>query len=404
MRSYDVAVVGGGPSGAWAAYNLAARGASVAIIDGSHPREKPCGGGITGRALDVVRGAFASADVPSIAVRSARFTDAATSESASVALEPTPGDPEPLVVASRAAFDAQLFLIACGAGAHPVAARLTGITPDAAGFDITTTAGPLRARFVVGADGANSGVRRQLACRFRRDQLSVATGYFAHGVSSSEIVIEFVDDPPGYIWSFPRPDHLAVGICAQADAGVTPQRLRAKVASWMDRMRLASGARLEAYSWPIPSLGARDLETSVAAGRGWCVIGDAAGLVDPITREGIYFALASAQWAADAISAGEADCLQTYAARVREEIVPELASAARLKQRFFTPRFTRLMMRALRESESIRAVMADLVAGRQSYRTLRWRLVRTMEVGLAWRLLVSGRSSRRAPARAHSEI
>ena len=119
------------------------------------------------------------------------------------------------------------------------------------------------------------------------------------------------------------------------------------------------------------------------------LVGDAAGLVDPITREGIYFALASAAWAADAIASGVSDSWRHYATRVREEIGGELARAARLKHRFFRPHFTRLMIDALRHSASVREVMADLVSGHQGYSGLKWRLAKTLQVGMASRLLLS---------------
>src|SRR4029077_8949340 len=118
------------------------------------------------------------------------------------------------------------------------------------------------------------------------------------------IVIELISDPPGYIWSFPRPTHLAIGICAQADAGVTAATLRARTARWIAATGIAEGARLEPYSWPIPSLGASDFATAALSGPRCARVGAAAGLVDPITREGIYFALASGQWIAEALSDG----------------------------------------------------------------------------------------------------
>jgi geranylgeranyl reductase family protein len=385
-----VAVVGAGPAGAWAAYVLAGSGARVTIFDPSHPREKPCGGGVTGRALALVAGAVHAADWPSSVIRSARFTDSGRRQSAVVALDDRgPGPDSALVVASRAAFDAALLAAAERAGANLVRSRVTGIAVTAGGVRLETAAGARRADFVIGADGANSLVRRRVLTPFRRDQLSVATGFFAHGVTSREIVIELLSDPPGYIWSFPRPDHLAIGICGQAGAGVTAAALRAKAAAWITATGLAEGARLEPYAWPIPSLSARDCERLDVAGSRWCLTGDAAGLVDPITREGIYFALASGQWAADALLAG--DPAGIYAARVRDEAAPELAHAARLKARFFRPAFTNLMMRALQQSEGIRAVMADLIAGRQTYAGLKSRLLRTFEWRLAARALLGTR-------------
>jgi geranylgeranyl reductase family protein len=388
----DVAVIGAGPAGAWAAYSLATRGARVALVDGSHPREKACGGGVTGRALALVAGALDLARLPACVIRTARFTDSATRESAVVELDATGLTPASgLVVASRTAFDGLLLESARTAGAEIVAARVTHVARTAGGFSIETTSGPRQAAAVVGADGVNSLVRRRLLRPFRRDQLSIATGYFADGVTSDEIVVELVDDPPGYLWSFPRPTHLAIGICAQADAGVTAQALRARVGGWIRATGLAPLARLDSYSWPIPSLAPRDFDALEVSGPGWCLAGDAAGLVDPITREGIFFALLSGQWAAEALASGDAHAWRRYGERVREDIGSELARAARFKAGFFRPRFTGLLIDALRQSAAIRDVMADLVAGRQQYARLKWRLARTLEAGLAWRLFTSAR-------------
>ncbi len=116
------------------------------------------------------------------------------------------------------------------------------------------------------------------------------------------------------------------------------------------------------------------------------LVGDAAGLVDPITREGIVHALHSATLAAEALLSSRPPW-HAYAARIREEIAPELARAARFKAGFFKPRFSRLLLRALEESASIRRVMAELVAGEQSYRGLKWRLARTLELGLVRKVL-----------------
>lgn len=383
----NVVIVGAGPAGTWAAYKLARDGARVTIVDGSHPREKPCGGGVTGRALAIVADAIGPEPLAAQVIRSARFTNARAGSSAIVPLAAADvGAASDLVVASREVFDQRLLAAACDAGAALVRARVADLTITADGVVVATTNGSIRAEFVIGADGANSLVRRRVAAPFRRDQLSIATGYFAHGVTSDEIAIELVSDPPGYIWSFPRPTHLAIGICASASGGVTSGRLRDIAARWIDSTQIARGARLEPYSWPIPSLTADDFGALTLAGRRWLLVGDAAGLVDPITREGIFFALRSGELAASALRSAEA--ARTYSASVCDGMSAELARAAGLQRRFFDPRFTRVMMDALLGSARIRRVMADLVAGRQSYKGLRWRLARTGEIGLAWRWLV----------------
>jgi geranylgeranyl reductase family protein len=382
----DVAIVGGGPSGAWAAYCLATRGARVRLFDPSHPREKPCGGGVTGRALALVSDAIDRSLLPASAIASARFTDTHRDASAVVRLDIGGiGTAAPLIVVRRTDFDAALVGAAERAGAVFAPARVTNVSLESDGVRLDTAGGRCRARFVIGADGANSLVRRRLSRPFRRAELSVATGYFAHGVTSDEIVVELVGDPPGYIWSFPRPTHLAIGVCAQADARVTTTALRQQITAWMKATGVAAGAALEAYAWPIPSLDVAGLERLELSGPRWALVGDAAGLVDPITREGIHFALLSGQWAADALATGRGS---EYSGRVREEIVPELARAARLKAGFFRPSFIDLLMHALTESAAIRTVMADLIVGRQTYAGLEWRLLKTCEARLAWRTLV----------------
>ena len=387
----DVVVIGAGPAGCWAARTLATRGVRATIIDGSHPREKPCGGGVTGRALALVAGAIDHQQLPRSEIRAARFVDSSRQTSSLVPL--TPGD---LVVASRAEFDGLLFSAAIASGATAVRARVTDVARANGGFVVRTNTGAeIHARAIIGADGANSLVRRRLAQPFGRADLSIATGYFVHGVTSDEILIELLPDPPGYIWSFPRPNHLAVGICAQADAGVTVETLRGRTLAWIRAMKL-DGGTLEAYSWPIPSLSARSFASLTTSGPGWCLVGDAAGLVDPITREGIYFALQSGEWAAQAAAAGNATAVRRYHERVCDEIGVQFSRAARYKAGFFRPRFTGLLMDAMDESPRVRRVMADLVAGTQPYATLKWSLARTAEFGLAWRLVRSKWYNRRS--------
>ena len=391
---FDVAVVGAGPAGAWAACLLARRGARVLLIDHSHPREKPCGGGITGRALALVADAVDLRTLLAVAdplgpVR--RFLDTRP-------LPPFHSNDRALVVAGRTEFDGALFEAARRAGAAILPARVTKVRSLAGGFELDTTTGPHRAAVIVGADGANSLVRRTLASAFRRDQLSIATGFFAHGVTSRDIVIEFVADPPGYIWSFPRPDHLAIGICAQADrsqsaAGLL-RRGRGLDSSHRHRQRAHGSNRTPGRSRRFPRQTSPPCRRPARAGissatpPGSSIRSRAKGSTSPCCPDSgqpTRFCRAPRR-------------LRTsYARRVREDIGAELGRAARFKDCFFRPRFTRLLIDALQHSAGIRAVMADLVAGQQDYAGLKWRLVKALRPGLAARLIftATGRHSAR---------
>lgn len=379
--SFDVAIVGAGPAGAWAAFCLASNGARVALIDGSHPREKPCGGGVSARALKLLDRLPGGMVPPAVDVTRAHF--AADGLAADVPLERRDARLPALVIASRRDLDGAILRAAVDAGATHVARRVIDIARLDAGWTITTDTSRLTAGWLVGADGANSLVRRRTGRPFDRSQLSIASGHYVHGETGRHIDIEFTQSPPGYLWAFPRHDHIAVGICGQANETSSAALLAASTRWIADRYPSAAG--LARYSWPIPSLTEEGLSNETPAGERWFLVGDAAGLVDPITREGIFYALQSADLAASSLK--EPRAASRYAEAVRGTIHRELRTAARMKTRFFGPRFSRLLVQSLQRSDRIAAIMAGLVSGQQTYDGLRRRLVLTREWRLAFEYL-----------------
>jgi geranylgeranyl reductase family protein len=378
VSELDVIVAGAGPAGALAARSLARAGANVAVVDGSFPREKPCGGGVTGRALALVE-----PGMPELSPSGRTITSLKFEAGAAVADVPI-GSSGVLEVFSRDVFDTALLRQATSAGARLFQTRVRRIARDAQNWRVELSDGSsLRAPWVLGADGAGGVVRRQVFRPFERRHLSVAAGAYVDGVQCHQIVIGFVDRPRGYLWSFPRPGHLAVGACAQADEGSTAE-MHAITDRWLDSYPPAARLPRRRYAWPIPSLGAGDFDGERPAGGGWMLLGDAAGLVDPITREGIYFALRSGILAAEALAQPASS--DVYTAAVKDELYAELRRAAILKAGLFRPRFTRLLIEALNRSGAVRDVMIDLAAGRQPYRGLKRRLIRTWEIGLMLRL------------------
>jgi flavin-dependent dehydrogenase len=315
---------------------------------------------------------------PSIDASTARFTASGLTAPVDLRSERTRGPA--LAITSRRELDAALLQAAQVSGAQYEPHRVVGLERRNGGWAVETRGLRLTASWLIGADGANSFVRRRVGRAFTRHDLSVASGFFVHGQSSADIDIEFTCRPHGYLWAFPRPDHLAVGICGQADETSSADLFEA-ARRWITANTRAVERALIRYSWPIPSLTAAALRDEAPAGDRWLLVGDAAGLVDPITREGIFFALQSAEFAATSIARGNSSA--AYPRLLRTHIYPELKRASEMKGQFFGSAFSALLVRGLQRSTSIRAIMADLVSGRQTYRGLRRRLLLTGELRLA---------------------
>ena len=360
----NVAVVGGGPAGSLLAFKLARDGASPTIFDASHPREKPCGGGLTAKALALLPAAPAADPLPARWVDACRFESGA-GEAVDVSL------PQPVAIASRRELDAWLLRRATEAGARHVAERVVEVGADRR---LRTAAGRVEGfDLVVGADGASSLVRRTFLGPTPPSRLMVAAGWFARG--TSPMLVRFVPGVSGYLWLFPRRDHVGVGICAPLTWTPTRQmlsRLESEAArDFPALLELDSGR----YAHTIPSPSADPRCLLEIAGDGWALAGDAAALADPITGEGIYYALRSSELLAETLRADGSPA--RYPERVLADFGADLLKAAALRDRFYSPGFSGRMVRFGASSPAIREILADLVLGRQGYVGLKRRLLRT---------------------------
>jgi flavin-dependent dehydrogenase len=130
----------------------------------------------------------------------------------------------------------------------------------------------------------------------------------------------------------------------------------------------------ERYAHTIPSLDADPRSLLQVAGERWALLGDAAALSDPITGEGIHYALRSAEVLADTLR--EDASPRRYPERALEAFGRELLKAAAIRDRFYAPGFARRTVRFAARSPSIRRVLGDLVLGEQAYSGLKRRLLR----------------------------
>lgn len=433
MDRFDVLIVGAGPAGSFAAERLARAGVRVALFDGRPPGEpKACGGGVTSKALKAW---------PHLLEAVGRTIDELDMYSPSGKHLHLKLD-EPFAVYSRIAFDTFLRERAREAGAEVFAEkvlargfkRLAVKTPASAevsldpaanapgtetreGWIVRTQSGAeFSCRYLVGADGANSAIAKKLAGPLPPADMEVAFGYRAPLPDSGDAatVVAFLPKWVGYAWAFPRVDHVSFGIATTQDA-FDHEKLDALLWDFMvsyyqsaesgkgarepaagrmrarPAMRLWSGENAQADSWRyklkqtaeryaarIPGLAPRTWDMRTACGEGWALLGDAAGFADPVTGEGIYYAIRSAELFADAYLAGEP---LAYEQKWREDFGAELKRASQMRRRFYgnfwgAP-FTDRMIEFARGHRGIRKVLGQLVAGDQGYTDLKKKLARS---------------------------
>jgi geranylgeranyl diphosphate/geranylgeranyl-bacteriochlorophyllide a reductase len=374
LGNETIAIIGGGPAGALAAEALVRGGRKVVLFDEKLAWEKPCGGGITHKALaqwPFLREAQAQRNW----VRRCELI-APSGRKVSFPLR------QPIAIFSRRVLNGLLLDRARQAGAEIVQDRVLQIEGRAGAWRLRCNKGDRQAGYLVLAAGARNAFRTQFAQPFSPEDLMITAGYYIPG-RSQLMQIQFLAGLHGYIWLFPRSDHFSAGICSKL-AGQSTSQLRAT----LEKTLTAFGLEFEAagfYAHVLPSLRASTLRKSPLCGQGWALIGDAAGFVDPITGEGLYYAMRSAELLAEALLAEQP---QEYEASVREDFLPELETAAGVADRFYGGNWMgqavlERMVQFTAGSASFRALMSDIFAGKQGYTGLRRRLYRTLPAMLA---------------------
>src|SRR5438874_3468344 len=299
MATYDVAIIGAGPAGSTAAYRLASAGATVLLLDeAACPRDRPCGGGVTGRAARLLPFSIEPVveDVVGRLECGLRYRHRFTRRARA-----------PLAyMTQRRRLDHCLLQRAAEAGAEV----RVGETADAR---------ELGARIVIGADGCNGSSAKQLG---------LAEGV-VHGVAleanypyepryAGAMVLEIAVIRGGYGWVFPKLDHVNVGVGGNAEEG---PRLRRELRRMCEAYGIDPDAAEDTRGYRLPL---RLPGTQLTRGR-TAVIGDAAGLVDPFSGDGMYEAFLSAKLVTDAalaVLAGRAEGLDAYQAAVERRIAP----------------------------------------------------------------------------------
>jgi flavin-dependent dehydrogenase len=360
-----IGIVGARVAGSYAGLLLSRLGHEVFLFDDSVEREKPCGGGVTFKALRKMKW-FHERPLPYTEIESIRLInkDGYTSN---LPL------PHPIHVFSRLNLDSSLRHWAMESGARFRPERALDVTHDGNGWSIETSAGTTGVDFLIGADGANSFVRTSLVGQYASGDLSLALGYVLPGLyDPGTLLISFQESGfLGYLWSFPRVDHSSVGIFRWLP-GAHAADLRKRVEGFIAAHYPGVGSEKRFYAARIPTLSRKSLVQQRVCGNKWALLGDAAGFADAITAEGIYYALRSAELLAEAFSRGDP---ASYEMAWRMDFKACLESAAAWRDRFYGSMvlfqtFIRRSLQAVRYSGTVQGLLDDLIRGSLTYNSL----------------------------------
>ena len=316
-------IVGAGPAGSVLGYELARAGADVVILEKEKmPRYKTCGGGVNFRAATLL-----DFDISQVTERVVYGGEVTFRQRHGF----TRYYPEPLTyMVMRDRFDLLLAERAVGAGARLLEdAKVTDIQQVNGHIVLEGKVQPVRGRFIVGADGANGIVARHLGlmrnpkmCVALEAEIQVPESILARWESIATIDVGVI--PGGYAWVFPKEDHLSIGVMGDVQYA---RSLKKYYERFVDSQRLGDYRvrRLKGHRLPLRRPG-----MSIQNGQG-LLIGDAAGLIDPFSGDGIYYAIKSAKIASSALLRAlgtEASGLGGYQGVVDRDIMPERRVAA----------------------------------------------------------------------------
>ena len=363
---YDVVVVGAGPAGATLAFELKRRGVTVLLIDKAvFPRRKCCGGGLTVKAARLLGEGLEG--IAENSVSSAVFAISGYSLFSGTHEETI------IYTLDRERFDHFLLRRAGQAGVEVMQGlTVTGLTANDGCVEVATANGKCRGRFVVGADGSRSIVAKSANMGNHENLVGIETEIVVGDEDlarwRSRILVDLGRTVKGYAWLFPKKDHLSVGIACPTKEVQKMKRAYDQFVGSLSFSRHTIADRSVAL---IPMCVGKP---RVVQGR-VALLGDAAGLTDPLTGEGIYNALLSAQLAAPAIEGalqrGDSD-LSAYQDSVEEKIRPEIEAARFFRRIIFA--MPRKMLDVARHDGRLWNAGCSLVRGDTSYSAIKGRV------------------------------
>jgi geranylgeranyl reductase family protein len=365
-KQYDAVVVGAGPAGATLAYELASKGIAVLLLEKEKlPRYKCCAGGVTSKAAGLL-----NCDISQVAedvIHEVSFTFNLGSPYVGQHGQPL------MYTVMRDVFDGFLVKRAQQRGAVVMdGQKVTQVQVSGDWVEVSTADKVFRCRIVVGADGAYSivakelGMGRNTECLMGLESEIVgAEEELARWKSRAQVDLGCIGG--GYGWVFPKRKHLSIGVGCPASKA---RDLHAHHQRFLNSLNIGGYTIAGFCSHLIPTCTKGRLIWQDKA----LLVGDAAGLADPLTGEGIYNAIRSAQLAASVIEgslvSGKVE-LRDYQQIVEKKIMSELKIARRLSGLFV--RFPHLAFGMLSQNDQVWKAVRDMMLGEISYADVKGR-------------------------------
>jgi len=348
---FDFAVVGAGPAGAYFSYLAAKNNSKVLVFDYSHPREKPCGGGI---------GAFAFNKFKILDKLKKESKVVYKTQLISPKGKTAMTEGSFAVIVSREKLDSYLLKEAVQSGAKWVKEKVISFKEQNNLWEIKTTNKIYFVKNIVGADGVHSIVRKKFVGSFEPENLGIGAGYHVGNVELDYAIIKFIKKS-GYIWVFPNKTGANIGIGTGLSNAT--QDLFLELDEFI-ATNFPKGKKVRKFSGLIPIIQDKKVYDLPCAGKNWVLLGDAAGHVDPLTAEGIIYALWSAELA---VKAYQQNNLSNFDKLWRKEYGKNLLAGSNLLPTFYRPRTTELIVAFSSKSKTFAKLMFDLFTSQKWY-------------------------------------
>jgi geranylgeranyl reductase family protein len=355
---YDVIIVGAGPAGGSSAYYLAKGGAKVLLLEKVKlPRFKPCAGGISMKFLSSLP-FDAKPAIRGKVTRVRYLLNMQDPYDVDLTLD--------MAMLNRQEFDHLVVREAANLGAEVIdQVQISELLIEANKIKVMTNKGEFEGEYLIGADGVHSGVGKRVGLLKARKIWSAIEVEVPLKHDLETAVLGFGQIRQGYAWSFPKSDRFSVGIGGRGE-----KRPLDKLMRWLEFLGYKKDRKeTKIYSHPLPEAAPGEV---LQKGR-VLLVGDAAGTVDPLSGEGIRYAVRSAEIASSSILSGD---LSLYSRKVYEEITSDFKYAKKFRWLFF--HFTKYCYRFGVKNQRISNVLAGIFMGEYSYREFYRQIIKRM--------------------------